>query len=156
MAKEWEPKGTIKSKLLPIEIATNDYWEASDDKENPMVVDGKKRYFTWDEAIRIKTDGGWRLPTRAEWMALCAEFGEKDGDINPSVLTKALGLSKSGYVGVESLWAAGSYGYYWSSTSNFSASYSYYLYFDSGDVNPSDEDYSYFGFSARLVRDVEG
>ena len=74
MAKKWKPNGTIKSKLLPIEIAANDYWEASDDDSDPAVVNGKKRYFTWDEAMAIEASG-WRLPTRTEWMRLCIEFG---------------------------------------------------------------------------------
>lgn len=150
MAKKWKPKGTIKSKLLPIEIATNDYWEPSDS----MVVRGKKRYFTYGEAMGINVDG-WRLPTRAEWMALCIEFGEKDGDINSSVLSESLGLKKNGAVISGSLRNAGYYGYYWSSTAYSSANYAYYLYFDSGYVNPSNNNYRYLGFSVRLVRDVK-
>lgn len=57
MAKKWKPNGIIKSKLLPIEIATNDYWEASDDK-SPMVVRGKKRYFyrCYGQSVRLVRD----------------------------------------------------------------------------------------------------
>lgn len=154
MAKQWKPKGTIKSKLLPIEIAANDYWEASDDNENPMVVRGKKQYFTWDEAMAIKADG-WRLPTRTEWMALCIEFGEKGGDIDHDALTKALGLGKNGYVVSGSLKYAGYSGGYWSSTACSSASYAYDLYFYSGRVYPSNFSNRYNGFSVRLVRDVK-
>lgn len=154
MARQWHPRGIIKSKMLPIEIATNDYWVASDDDSNPTVVDGKKRYFTWDEAMAIKTDG-WRLPTRAEWMALCIEFGEKNGDIDPSVLSKTLKLKKNGAVYSGSLWFAGSYGLYWSSTASSSASGAYYLYFRSGGVFPSNYYYRYAGQSVRSVRDVK-
>ena len=159
MAEQWRPKGTIKSKLLPIEIATNDYWEASDDDQNPMVVDGKKRYFTWAEAMAIKADG-WRLPTRAEWAVLCTEFGEKDGDIGYDALIKALGLGKNGYVNSGSLWFAGDIGYYWSSIAYPSTSGAYYLYFRSGNfysgcVNPSSSAPCHFGQSVRLVRDVK-
>lgn len=153
MAKKWKPNGTIKSKLLPIEIAANDYWEAGDDND-PAVVKGKKRYFTWDEATAIKADG-WRLPTRTEWMALCIEFGEKGGDIDHDALTKALGLGKNGYVYSGSLRRAGNYGYYWSSTAYSSASYAYYLAFLSGSVSPSYGSYRYRGFSVRLVRDIK-
>lgn len=155
MAKKWKAEGTIKSKLLPIEIATNDYWETNKNDSDPMVVRGKKRYFTYDEAIKIKTDDGWRLPTRAEWMSLCIEFGEKDGDIDHDALTKALGLGKNGFVVSGSLEYAGYSGYYWSSTAYSSASTAYYLYFLSGYVAPSDDIYRCYGFSVRLVRDVK-
>lgn len=154
MAEKWKPNGAIKSKLLPIEIATNDYWEASDDKENPMVVDGEKRYFTWGEAMAIKADD-WRLPTRTEWMRLCIEFGEIHGDIDPDVLTEALGLGKNGYVYSGSLRNAGYEGGYWSSTAASSTSHAYFLAFHSGYVGPSYNYYRYCGFSVRLVRDVE-
>lgn len=153
MVKQWKPKGTIKSKLLPIEIAANDYWEAGDDN-GPAVVKGKKRYFTWDEATAIKADG-WRLPTRTEWAVLCAEFGEKGGDIDHDVLTKALGLSDNGYVYLGTLRYAGNEGVYWSSTAYSSTSYAYYLYFYSGGVYPSSYGNRYFGQSVRLVRDVK-
>lgn len=153
MAKKWKPDGTIKSKLLPIEIAANDYWEPSDD-ESPMVIGGKKQYFTWDEAMAIKAEG-WRLPTRAEWMSLCIEFGEKDGDIDHDALTKALGLGKNGYVVSGSLKYAGDIGHYWSSTASSNTSYAYGLYFGSGRVYPSNFSNRYNGFSVRLVRDVK-
>lgn len=153
MAKKWKPNGTIKSKLLPIEIAANDYWEASDSKESPMVIGGKKQYFTWDEAMAIKAEG-WRLPTRAEWAVLCAEFGEKDGDIDHDVLTKALGLSDNGYV-VSSLRGGGDYGYYWSSTADPLLDSAYVLYFYSCFVCSSTGVPYDCGLSVRLVRDVK-
>lgn len=153
MVQQWKPESTIKSKLLPIEIATNDYWELSDD-ESPMVIDGKKCYFTYDEAVGIKVDG-WRLPTRAEWARLCAEFGGRDGGINPNVLGKALKLKKNGAVTSSSRWVAGYSGSYWSSTAYSSTNYAYNLNFTSSDVYPSSNSYRYFGFSVRLVRDVK-
>lgn len=154
MTKKWKAEGTIKSKLLPIEIATNDYWEASDDDNDPAVVNGEKRYFTWDEAMAIKADG-WRLPTRTEWMRLCIEFGEIHGDIDPDILTEALGLGKNGYIYSGPLRNAGYEGDYWTSTAGPSTSVAYYLYFDTGGVNPSNYGYRSLGFSARLVRDVK-
>lgn len=154
MTQQWQPEGIIKSKMLPIEIATNDYWEASDDDSDPTVVKGKKRYFTWDEAMAIEADG-WRLPTKAEWMTLCVEFGEKDGDIAPDALSKNLKLKKNGYVDSGSLWGAGAEGDYWSSTALSDTSYAYYLYFYSSGVNPSYYSIHYYGQLVRLVRDVK-
>lgn len=154
MAKQWKAKGIIKSKLLPLEIATNNYWELSDNKESTMVVRGKKLYFTYDEAMKIKTDGGWRLPTRAEWAALYVEFGEKDGDIDPSVLTKALRLSENGYAN-SSLRGGGDYGYYWSSTADHILDSAYVLYFYSCFVDSSTNVPYDCGLSVRLVRDVK-
>ncbi len=55
-----------------------------------------------------------------------------------------------GYVNNSSLNNAGSYGYYWSSTAN-SATYAYRLYFNSSNVNPSDNFNRYFGYSVRCV-----
>lgn len=154
MAQQWKPKGTIKSKLLPIEIATNDYWEASDDKESPMVVRGKKRYFTWAEAVAIRTEG-WRLPTKAEWAGLCVEFGEKGGDIDHDTLTEALGLSENGYAN-SSLRGEGDYGYYWSSTIAASTPRAYYLVFGTDiTVDPFRSTARYCGLSVRLVRDIK-
>ena len=46
--------------------------------------------------------------------------------------------------------SAGNYGYYWSSVSDTSGG-AYYLYFDSGFVAPSRNDFWYFGFSVRCV-----
>lgn len=155
MAQQWQPEGVIKSKILSLEIATNDYWEAESDDSDPAVVDGKKRYFSWDEAMAIKTDG-WRLPTRAEWMALCVEFGEKGGDINPSVLAKTLGLGNNGFVSNGLLWYAGDDGWYWSSTTYSNTSNAYYLDVCTTSLSPPDNSYyCYYGFSVRLVRDVK-
>lgn len=153
MAKQWKPNGTIKSKLLPIEIATNDYWETSDDDNDPAIVNGKKRYFTWDEAMAIKADG-WRLPTRAEWAGLCVEFGEKNGDIDHDVLTEALKLSEKGYAN-SSLCGGGDYGYYWSSTADPLLDSAYVLYFYSCFVCSSTGVPYGCGLSVRLVRDVK-
>lgn len=155
MAKKWKPNGTIKSKLLPIEIAANDYWEASDDDSDSTVVKGKKCYFTWDEAMAIEA-GGWRLPTRTEWMRLCIEFGGVHGDIDPDVLTEALGLGKNGFVLSVSPMNAGYEGNYWASTAGPSTGVAYYLYFDPGSVDPGSCNCCFgFSFSVRLVRDVK-
>ena len=43
-------------------------------------------------------------------------------------------------------------GYYWSSTHSINT-HSYYLFFDNGNVNPSNSNSRYFGYSVRLVKD---
>ena len=50
--------------------------------------------------------------------------------------------------------SVGSNGYYWSSTSSKGTS-AYYVYFYSGDVKPAFSDYRDYGFSVRLVKNVE-
>ena len=50
---------------------------------------------------------------------------------------------------------AGSYGYYWSSSSTSSVDYAYYVYFYSGSLRPASSYYRNYGFSVRLVREVE-
>lgn len=48
----------------------------------------------------------------------------------------------------------GSYGYYWTSTV-YDTGYAYSVYFDSGKVNPESKLKRYYGYSVRLVRQVE-
>ena len=48
------------------------------------------------------------------------------------------------------LYYAGYFGYYWSSVGR-SRSYAYSLYFDSGGVGPSSNDFRYLGRSLRCV-----
>ena len=49
--------------------------------------------------------------------------------------------------------SVGSYGNYWSSSS-YSATHAYEVFYYSGSVNPSDYDSNYKGFAIRLVRDA--
>ena len=126
------------SKLAKVEIAPEDYRE------------GDKDLFTWEEAMEAakKVGDGWRLPTKDEWELIDKEFA--DGDSKK--IQKELGLTLGGY----SLAGArgGSYGRYWSSTaSSYDYAYDYYLYTSS--TNPQCSNYKYFGFSVRLVRDLE-
>ena len=50
-----------------------------------------------------------------------------------------------------SLSGSGSGGYYWSS-SWYSSSIGYYLYFNSGNVDPQNYNNRYYGFSVRAVQ----
>ena len=58
-------------------------------------------------------------------------------------------LLRGGDLNNSSLYGAGSFGYYWSSTPNGSSG-AYYLYLDSGSVSTYSY-YRYYGFSVRCV-----
>jgi hypothetical protein len=49
----------------------------------------------------------------------------------------------------------GSNGYYWSSSPCDLVNHAYFVYFDSGNLNPNNYRQRYHGFSVRLVRPVE-
>lgn len=136
----------IKSKLANLLIAPEDY------------IEGNKKHFTYDEAVAIekKLEDGWRLPTRHEWALICEEFAcGSDGQLDPKLLTKNLGLGKKGYASSGSLASVGSDGYYWSRTAGSSTN-AYRLYFNSSGVYPANGDNRYYGFSVRLVKELEG
>lgn len=134
------------SKLANVEIAKQDYCE------------GNKKHFTFDEAIEIekKLNNGWRLPTRKEWALICEEFGcDDDGALNSGLLIDNLGLGFNGYYSNSSLNDSGTGGYYWSS-SILNSAYGYNLYLgSSGGVGSQLNSYKRYGYSVRLVRDVD-
>lgn len=141
---EWENNG-IKSKSTGLIIAPENYAE------------GDKKYFTFDDTLGIekKLKNGWRLPTRHEWVLLAEELGMDDrGTLNGSVLGKALNLPLAGRVTTDGLDFTGSYGYYWSSTI-YSATSAYYLYFLSSSVDPASYGNRYIGRSVRCVKEAE-
>lgn len=145
---DWEANGGT-SELAKVLIAPEDY------------VEGDKKHFTWDEACEIekKLNNGWRLPTRKEWALICEEFGTKDGVYDVETLMKNLGLEKNGvlYAGDDEPSYVGDCGRYWSSTpvpSN--SSYAYYPYFyGTSLIYPSYSSSRQYGFSVRLVKDLE-
>lgn len=156
----WEttPIPVVESKLANLQVALTDYYEFSDET-NATVVDGKKKYFTYNEAMEVQKnleDRGWRLPTRSEWVLLCEEFGQDDdGLLSPKKLEENLRLIRGGSVHLDtgSLRYAGGDSYYWSATTYPSATNAYYLAFNSTNVYPSDHYNRFYGFSVRLVRD---
>ena len=134
----------IISKSANILIASEDY------------VEGDKKHFTWDEAMKIgeKVGDGWRLPTRHEWALICEEFGQKDGKLDSDTLIKNIGVGSHGGLDTSGLYTAGYGGYYWSATPHSIGNYAYNLYFYSGYLNPSNNDDRSYGFSVRLVKEI--
>ena len=92
---------------------------------------------------------GWRLPTSRSG----GEFDTLVGSLNSTTITQApYYFNPSGDVNSGSLRYAGDIGYYWSSTASSLTSLTYYLNFNSGDVNPSRTNgRRYYGFSVRCL-----
>ena len=124
----------IKLKTIPLKLAGHDL----------RIFD--KTEFTWDEAVKETKELkslGWRLPTAHEWVMIVEELAlTEDGDLDRYKLLEKMGVEDS-------------YGVWWSSTSNGS-SYAFALRVDpSGYVYPRNSNFRSYGFSVRLVRDVE-
>lgn len=146
--KRWEREG-YRSELANIIIAPEDLCVIENGEE--------KKHFTFDEAIEYtkKLPNGWRLPTQKELLLICVEFGiDEDGLLTGDELMKSLGFVRSGSVSSGSLYGAGYYGYYWSSTVE-SSSYARYLSFGSTNVSPAGNNFRSYGFSVRCVKDIE-
>ena len=99
-------------------------------------IKGDSRY----DAARANWGGSWRLPTEAELNELknkCRWKWTTQNGVNGYKVTGPNGnsifLPAAGYRYGSSLYYAGEYGYYWSSTPDESNTYgAYYLYFTSG------------------------
>ena len=98
---------------------------------------------------------GWRLPTSTssgEYQALMNAYSISSNTAGSTALVSSpLYFVRSGYVFSGSLWVAGDYGAYWSSTAYSSTSSAYLLYFNSGRVDPSINGNRYYGFSVRCL-----
>ena len=109
---------------------------------------------------------GWRLPNAAsmtggyEFSKLLYEYGVTNNNTNGTgyasggfsrIINTPLWFVRSGAVNGGTLYNLSDGGYYWSSAV-ISSSYAYYLYFNSGYVNPA-YNYSYrrIGFSVRCT-----
>jgi hypothetical protein len=100
-----------------------------------------------------------RLPTVGEFQELnsnCdSEWTDEDGVAGRRFTSRINGNSiffpASGYYNGTSLNGRGSSGYYWSS-SYYSATNAYILYFDSSSVDPANLSYRRLGFTARAVQ----
>ncbi len=95
---------------------------------------------------------GWRLPTSTssgEFQALMTAYGMSGSTVN--ALSEApLYFVRGGYVDTGDVGYVGYRGRYWSSTS-YSSSNAYRLYFASGSLDPSLYNLRYVGLSVRCV-----
>ena len=112
-----------------------------------------------DDASSSICPKGWRLPSRGSSSKTGNEFYEltntaygitSSTDGANSLRKSPLYFVPAGCVGSGSLNYAGNYGDYWSSTA-YSSSSAYYLYFFSGYVYPSDNFDRYYGQSVRCL-----
>jgi hypothetical protein len=111
------------------------------------------------DAARHNMGAPWRMPTVGEFQELVAncdsEWTDEDGVTGRRFTSRINGNSiffpASGYRNGTGLDNHGSYGLYWSS-SLYSQTYGYGLYFNSEGVSPALNDYRFVGFSVRAVQ----
>ena len=111
------------------------------------------------DAARHNMGAPCRLPTVGEFQELnsnCdSEWTDEDGVAGRRFTSRINGNSiffpASGYRNGTGLNVHGTYGNYWSSSLNSSAG-GYFLYFNSGGVNPANGNLRFLGFSVRAVQ----
>ena len=141
---------------------------AIDDGGDGITINNEtgEHYYTWYAAKRVAEKiKGWHLPTIAEWDFLAANAGGRE--VCGNKLKSASGWDDDGngtddfgfsalpaglYYG--SFYNLGSYAYFWTAT-EYSSSYAYYRYFNTGASMNSDDNYKYYQYSVRLVKDSE-
>lgn len=113
-------------------------------------IDETSDWTAGNDPCTILLGTGWRIPTYSEWNNADANGGwDNYSDTYSSVLK----LHAAGYLSYSggSLSYRGSNGNYWSST-QYSSTNGWYLYFGSGSSNIYNYDKAY-GFSVRCLRD---
>ena len=110
------------------------------------------------DAATANWGGSWRMPTKAEYNELlnnCTWTWTTQNGVNGYKVTGPNGnsifLPAAGYRGASSLYHAGSYGYYWSSSPNDDYDYYAYRLFFNSSCHYMDYGYRYFGQSVRPV-----
>ena len=97
----------------------------------------------------------WTLPAGCSFSATTANYTTNVYSLAQWTLMEANGavfLPAAGYRNGSSVYRAGSGGLYWSSSVYSSnADSAYRVYFRSGDFDPQDGNYRYYGYSVRLV-----
>lgn len=108
---------------------------------------GKWRTPTYDEFDELKTQCSWT------WTTLNGVYGRKVTSNKEGYTNKWIFLPATGHRTDTSLYGAGSYAYYWSSSLNTGSPYdAYNVYFNSKGVS-SRCDYRYGGLSVRPVQE---
>ena len=121
-------------------------------------TDGKTELDPEDDAAYVNWGPSWRMPTTEQQRELyenCSSVWTTLNGVNGRLFTgpngNTLFLPAAGVRWEESLYFAGSDGYYWSRTlSSFGPDYAHDLYFTSGHVGW--DVYRYYGFTVRAVR----
>ncbi len=122
-------------------------------------VDNKTLLDKEDDAAAANWGGNWRMPTKAEQEELqnnCTWTWTTQNGVNGfKVTSKSNGnyifLPAAGYRSDSSLYRAGSYGYYWSSSLNTDYPIRAWGVFFSSDFVLRYSSYRYYGFSVRPV-----
>jgi uncharacterized protein (TIGR02145 family) len=112
------------------------------------------------DVARTKWGSSWRLPTKKEMEELIKECKWKwttqngiKGYMVRGPNGSSIFLPAAGCLHGSSLYDAGGYGYYWSSTPYESKdNNAYSLYFDSSEVRPTDSNNRRRGFTVRAVQ----
>lgn len=145
--------GYLLTRYCP-ELLT-EYWSGTDTPDNKTeFVD----YNYADDAARARLGGKWRMPTDAEWTALqdnCTWTWTTQNGVNGRLVTAPNGnsifLPAAGDRGGASLYDAGSYGIYWSSSLDAGdPRFAWRVCFYSDDVGRW-EGFRYGGMSVRPV-----
>ena len=123
-------------------------------------TDGKTELDPEDDAARVNWGSSWRMPSVDQIQELCDnctwQWTQRNG-VNGHLVTgpngNTLFLPAAGFRLGESLYSAGSGGYYWSRTllSDYPG-YAYYLYFNSGDWGYGNGRSRVYGHPVRAVR----
>ena len=121
-----------------------------------------EQHFTWNNAIKAAEKQGKRLLACEEYKFIASLPNSWDNEKKGLWFT--FNRVEGGYVEVffpaagfrnsttDALTNSGANGGYWSATGT--GTFAYYLYFVSGNINPSCYNYRADGFSVRCVRDI--
>ena len=140
--------GGATGEYVDLGLTSGTKWKASNEVN---AADAEYDFFTYDKAM---ARFGTSLPTKEQCEELkneCQWTWTGSGYNVTGPNGKSISLPAAGYRGDGSEYCVGSYGYYWSSTSEGS-SCAFCLYFYSGSVVIS-VDYRRFEQSVRLVQD---
>lgn len=159
---ETEPKTTYFWSTYKYCNGTDDTMTKYCDTKGYGTVDNKTTLELTDDAARVNWGGNWRMPTEAEQYELintnnCTwtwtkQNGVKGYKVTSKVNGNSIFLPAAGYRSGDSLFNAGSSGYYWSSSlgAHYGSDEADFVYFGSNRVSCGDYP-RYYGYSVRAV-----